>query len=66
MDAGPVLADDPPLAIAMPSKPVFFDIAWQYIVDTHVAASTVDEYLERHKEQPANSSRGFLGWLRGS
>ena len=65
LDAGTVLADDPPLAIPIPTKPAFFDIAWQHI-GGDLPTGVVDDYLARHAEEPKSSSRGILSWLSGS
>jgi RNA-binding signal recognition particle 68 len=60
LDAGQVLADDPPLPIPMPCKGVFYDLAWQQVV-TPVAA--LEEYIAAHETK---KSRGFLGWFGSS
>lgn len=57
MDAGLVLADDPPLPIPMPCKGVFYDIAWK-----HVAApvtSVLEDYIAAHEPKKSR----FLGWF---
>jgi RNA-binding signal recognition particle 68 len=60
LDAGQVLADDPPLPIPMPCKGVFYDLAWQQVVPPVTA---LEEYISAHETK---KSRGFLGWFGSS
>ena len=66
-DAGTVLADDPPLFIPIPSKPTFFDIAWQHIGgdDLSGVSTVLDEYLANHPEPKTSGGGGLFGRLGG-
>jgi hypothetical protein len=64
-DSGTVIADDPPLFIPIPAKPVFYDICWEHVAGdfpVHVIA----EYLAEHAPNQKNRSTGFFGWLKSS
>jgi hypothetical protein len=64
LDAGSVLADDPPLIIPMPCKPAFYDVAWQY-VGGDFPLDDLDEYIAAH-EPKSSSSGGILSWFSSS
>lgn len=64
MDSGPILVDSPPLPVPIPGKPVFYDIAWQYLGEdypTDVLEEYVKEYDEEGNEKKKSSS--FFGWF---
>lgn len=64
LDAGSVLADDPPLTIPMPCKPAFYDVAWQY-VGGEFPMEELDEYIATH-EPKSTASGGILSWFSSS
>jgi signal recognition particle subunit SRP68 len=64
LDAGSVLADDPPLTIPMPCKPAFYDVAWQY-VGGDFPLDELDAYIATH-EPKSTSSGGLLSWFSSS
>ena len=64
LDAGPVLADDPPVTIPLPCKPTFFDLAGVLVADS-VSTDALDEYI-RENEPKKESSGGLFGWFGGT
>jgi hypothetical protein len=64
LDAGSVLADDPPLTMPMPCKPAFYDVAWQY-VGGDFPLEELDEYIAAHEPKSAPSG-GILSWFSSS
>jgi hypothetical protein len=64
LDAGSVLADDPPLTIPMPCKPAFYDVAWQY-VGGDFPLDELETYISTHEPKSA-SSGGLLSWFSSS
>ena len=62
--------------IPMPCKPVFYDIAYNYAVDSTDSADKVESFIYQHTVQPEDddedyestgkSSSGLFGWLTGS
>jgi hypothetical protein len=66
LDAGPVIADDPPVTIPLPCKPTFFDLAGTTLSD-QVPYEALDVYLEEQEPQTKTSSSGGLfGWFSSS
>eukprot|EP00977_Amphora_coffeiformis_P017290 scaffold5538_cov159-Amphora_coffeaeformis.AAC.8 len=61
LDAGSVLADDPPSTIPLPCKPTFFDLAGTFVADS-VSTDALDEYI-RENEPKKESSGGLFGWF---
>jgi signal recognition particle subunit SRP68 len=65
LDAGNLLADDPPLTIPMPCKPAFYDVAWQY-VGGDFPLDELDECIAAHEPKSKTSfSGGLLSWFGG-
>mmetsp|Transcript_41145 Transcript_41145/g.63392 ORF Transcript_41145/g.63392 Transcript_41145/m.63392 type:complete len:612 (+) Transcript_41145:140-1975(+) len=71
-DAGTVMAEVLPMP--MVCKPVFFDIAYDYAMDTTESVERVRAFVEEHTAQPeeeekeettASGGGGLLGWLTG-
>jgi hypothetical protein len=59
LDAGMVMADDPPMTIPIPCKPTFYDIAWQRI-GGDFSMDAVDKVLAANQSK---KSGGILGWF---
>lgn len=57
------LVDNPPRAIPIPAKPVFYDIAWKYAGGNFPMEELV---AETEKLQPKERGGGIFGWLTGS
>jgi signal recognition particle subunit SRP68 len=55
-----VLADNPPLMMAVPCKPSFYDVAWQHLPRDDDITDEIGSYIARHEPK-----RGFLEWIRG-
>jgi hypothetical protein len=70
-DAGKVLAGEL-LPMPIPSKPVFYDLAYDYAMDASEGMGTIQAYVDKHTvspepvEEPKSSSGSLLGWLTGS
>ena len=59
------LVDNPPKAIPIPCKPVFYDIAWKYC-GGNLPVDRLEEEIERRQPKQASSgSGGLLGWFTG-
>jgi RNA-binding signal recognition particle 68 len=54
------LADNPPLMMAVPCKPSFYDVAWQHLPRDDSITDEIGSYIARHEPK-----RGFLEWIRG-
>jgi signal recognition particle subunit SRP68 len=54
------LADNPPLLMAVPCKPSFYDVAWQHLPRDNDVIDEIGSYISRHEPK-----RGFLEWIRG-
>jgi hypothetical protein len=69
-DAGTVLAGELS-TMPIPCKPVFYDLALYYTLDTAESVDPIQAYVDEHtvSEEPepaiASSSKGLLGWLTG-
>lgn len=55
-----VWADNPPLPMAVPCKPSFFDVAWQHLPRDDSIADEIGSYIASHEPK-----RSFLDWVRG-
>ena len=68
-DAGDVLADDPPMFMPIPCKPVFYDLAWDYASDMSKPVEVVEKFVEEHtvseEPEPETSSGGIFSWFSG-
>jgi hypothetical protein len=76
-DAGDVLADVPPMFMPIPQKPVFYDLAWDYVSDMtdqlEVIQNHIDEQTgakeeavhELNAETTSSSGGSLFGWLTG-
>ena len=66
-DAGEVLADDPPMFMPIPCKPVFYDLAWDYASDLSKPVDVVERFIEENtvpeEPEPAESSGGIFSWF---
>lgn len=58
-DGHGIIADNPPLPIPIPPKPIFYDIAWQLVPRPDVTQELAD-YIATHE-----AKLGFFDWLRG-
>jgi hypothetical protein len=69
LDAGTgVLADQPPLLIPIPYKPVFYDLAWDHVFENDKGLQTLQNYIQEHgesKEDASSSSSGGGGGIFG-
>lgn len=68
MDAGggTVLVDRPPQPIAIPCKPVFYDVAWQHVVGDATALEKIQAYIEAHEPKSKTNRAvggGLLSWF---
>lgn len=66
MDSGRVLVDSPPLPVPIPGKPVFYDIAWQYLGGDY-PSGVLEKYIEEHDEEgrgEKKKSSGFFAWFK--
>ena len=61
LDAGPVIADDPPVTIPLPCKPTFFDLAGVYLSD-QISVDELDQFIEEN-ESKKEKSGGWFGWF---
>lgn len=59
------MVDDPPRAIPIPCKPVFYDIAWKY-AGGNFPVDQLQEEIDKREPQNSNGGGGILGWLTGS
>jgi len=62
LDGGSVLADAPPLAIPIPCKPAFFDIAWQHVAGSFPVGE-IESIVAEHDAAKAKSKSFFGRWL---
>jgi hypothetical protein len=70
-DAGMVMAEVLPMPVFC--KPVFFDMAYDYAMDTTESVEKVRAFVEEHTAQPEEEEKeetttgggGLLGWLTG-
>ncbi|GAX24929.1 signal recognition particle subunit SRP68 [Fistulifera solaris] len=65
MDSGSILVDSPPLPVPIPGKPIFYDIAWQYIGGDY-PSDVLEAYIKEHDEEgktEKKTRRGFFGWF---
>jgi RNA-binding signal recognition particle 68 len=71
LDAGTgVLADQPPLLIPIPYKPVFYDLAYDHIFDHDQGLKTLQSYIQEHGGGSGDATKntsggggGFFGWF---
>ena len=69
-DPGTVLAGEIH-PIPIPCKPVFYDLALYYAVDTSASVDPIQAYIDDHtvasepEPDTTSSGKGFLGWLTG-
>jgi RNA-binding signal recognition particle 68 len=54
------LADNPPLPMAVPCKPSFYDVAWQHLPRDNDVIDEIGSYIASHEPK-----RGFMEWIRG-
>jgi signal recognition particle subunit SRP68 len=65
MDSGSILVDSPPLPVPIPGKPVFYDIAWQYIGGDY-PSEVLEAYIKEHDKEGKTEKKtrgGFFGWF---
>lgn len=66
-DGGSVLAGNL-VAMPIPAKPVFYDLAMGLSLETSASLDTLQNYLDQHTISPEpepTPNKGFLGWLTG-
>lgn len=70
-DAGKVLAGNL-LPMPIPCKPVFFDLAYNYALDTSTSLDKIQAFVTEHtvhgepEEEISSKSGGLFGWFSGS